>query len=95
MKAITHIICTDRKIFWATFENIGYSKPKKECTYNIMIMEELSALFPSAAEGVTKIVNRRYDSIDRIFNVKEAKDYILRIDEMCKRKDGIEALVKK
>ncbi len=60
-----------------------------------MIMEELSSIISLGCGGVTKIVNRRYDSIDRIFNVKEAKDYILRIDEMCKRKDGIEALVKK
>ncbi len=84
-----------QKNILGNLENIGYSKPKKECIYNIMIMEELSSIISLGCGGVTKIVNRRYDSIDRIFNVKEAKDYILRIDEMCKRKDGIEALVKK
>ena len=56
-----------------------------------MIMEELSSIVSLGCGGVTKIV--KGDKIERIFNVKEAKDYILRIDEMCKRKDYIYDLV--
>lgn len=69
------------------FENIGYSKDGKECLYNIMIMEETNSIISMGCGGVTKIVNLPNDRIERVFNVKEAKDYVERIDEMIHRKD--------
>ena len=71
------------------FENIGYSKDGKECLYNIMIMEETNSIISMGCGGVTKIVNLPNDRIERVFNVKEAKDYVERIDEMLHRKDII------
>ena len=71
------------------FENIGYSKNGYECLYNIMIMEETNSIVSVGCGGVTKIVNLPNDRIERVFNVKEAMDYVTRIDEMCKRKDVI------
>ena len=71
------------------FENIGYSKPGKECLYNIMIMEETNSIISMGCGGVSKIVNLPNDRIERVFNVKEAKDYVERIDEMLHRKDVI------
>lgn len=71
------------------FENIGYSKEGKECLYNIMIMEETNSIISMGCGGVTKIVNLPNDRIERVFNVKEAKDYVERIDEMIHRKDII------
>ncbi len=68
-------------------ENIGYSKEGKECLYNIMIMEETNSIISMGCGGVTKIVNLPNDRIERVFNVKEAKDYVERIDEMIHRKD--------
>ena len=73
----------------ADFENIGYSKNGCECLYNIMIMEETNSIVSVGCGGVTKIVNLPNDRIERVFNVKEAMDYVTRIDEMCKRKDVI------
>ena len=73
----------------ADFENIGYSKNGYECLYNIMIMEETNSIVSVGCGGVTKIVNLPNDRIERVFNVKEAMDYVTRIDEMCKRKDVI------
>lgn len=69
------------------FENIGYSKDGMECLYNIMIMEETNSIISMGCGGVTKIVNLPNDRIERVFNVKEAKDYTERIDEMIHRKD--------
>ena len=71
------------------FENIGYSKDGKECLYNIMIMEETNSIVSMGCGGVSKIVNLPNDRIERVFNVKEAKDYVERIDEMLHRKDII------
>ena len=71
------------------FENIGYSKNGFECLYNIMIMEETNSIVSVGCGGVTKIVNLPNDRIERVFNVKEAMDYVTRIGEMCKRKDVI------
>lgn len=68
-------------------ENVGYSKDGYECLYNIMIMEETNSIVSLGCGGVTKIVNLPNDKIERIFNVKEAYDYVNRIDEMCARKD--------
>ncbi len=71
------------------FENIGYAKEGKECLYNIMIMEETNSIVSMGCGGVTKIVNLPNDRIERVFNVKEAKDYTERIEEMIHRKDII------
>lgn len=71
------------------FENIGYSKDGMECLYNIMIMEETNSIISMGCGGVTKIVNLPNNRIERVFNVKEAKDYVERIDEMLSRKNII------
>ncbi len=82
-----------QKNILGNLENIGYSKSGYECIYNIMIMEELSTIISLGSGGVTKVVDLKDDRIERIFNVKEAKDYILRIDEMCHRKDCLPMLI--
>lgn len=71
------------------FENIGYSKKGFENLYNIMIMEETNSIVSLGCGGVTKIVNLPNDKIERVFNVKEAVDYVTRIDEMCQRKNAV------
>lgn len=68
-------------------ENVGYSVPGCESLYNIYIMEEIQTIISMGCGGVTKTVDRETDRIERIFNVKEPKDYIERIDEMLARKD--------
>lgn len=75
-----------QKNMLGNFENVGYSKAYYECLYNIIIMEEISTIISLGGGGVTKIVNKNTGKIDRVFNVKEPKDYIERIDEMIERK---------
>jgi len=76
-----------QKNMLGNLENIGYCKSETESLYNIFIMEEVQTILALGCGGVTKTVDRKTDRIERIFNVKEPKDYIERIDEMLKRKD--------
>lgn len=73
-------------------ENVGYSKPGFENLYNVYIMEEIQTIISLGCGGVTKTVDRSCDRIERIFNVKEPKDYIERLDEMLHRKDELKNL---
>lgn len=76
-----------QKNMLGNLENVGYAKPDTESLYNIYIMEEVQTIISLGCGGVTKTVDRSTDRIERIFNVKEPKDYIERIDEMLHRKD--------
>lgn len=76
-----------QKNMLGNLENVGYAKPGTESLYNIYIMEEVQTIISLGCGGVTKTVDRATDRIERIFNVKEPKDYIERIDEMLHRKD--------
>ncbi len=76
-----------QKNMLGNLENVGYAKPNTESLYNIYIMEEVQTIISLGCGGVTKTVDRKTDRIERIFNVKEPKDYIERIDEMLHRKD--------
>lgn len=72
-------------------ENVGYSKAGKESLYNLYIMEEIQTIISLGCGGVTKTVDLETNRIERIFNVKEAKDYIERLDEMLHRKDVLKS----
>ncbi len=76
-----------QKNMLGNLENVGYAKQGTESLYNIFIMEEVQTIISLGCGGVTKTVERQTDRIERIFNVKEPKDYIERIDEMLHRKD--------
>ena len=79
------------------FENVGYAKNKKECLYNVLIMEELQSIIAVGAGASSKFVldkpipnpnrtNRQDTTILRCENVCNIKDYINRVDEMIERK---------
>lgn len=68
------------------FENVGYSLPGKEGLYNIEIMEERQTILAFGAGGVSKVYFPKENRLERVPNVKGAKEYIDRIDEMIARK---------
>ncbi len=82
-----------QKNMLGNLENVGYAIPGTESLYNIYIMEEVQTIVSLGCGGVTKTVYRETDRIERIFNVKEPKDYIERIDEMLKRKDALRGTI--
>lgn len=66
-------------------ENVGYARRGKEGIYNIKIMEEIQNIIALGGGGSSKIILG--DSIERIFNFKDASEYIRRFDEILKRKE--------
>ena len=72
-------------------ENTAFSKEGHESLYNIYIMEEIQTIFALGGGASTKMV--KGDLIERVFNPKEAGDYIKRIDEIIeKKKKAVEFL---
>ncbi|MBP5331204.1 MAG: coproporphyrinogen dehydrogenase HemZ [Lachnospiraceae bacterium] len=67
-------------------ENVGYSKPGRECLYNILIMEEVQPILALGAGASSKFVRETDGRFGRIENVKNVREYIERIDEMIERK---------
>lgn len=65
-------------------ENTGFSKDGFEGYYNVAMMEELQTVISMGVGGVTKLL--RGDRIERIFNIKDVREYIRRLDEMIERK---------
>lgn len=68
-------------------ENVGYAKKGKAGIYNILIMEEKQTILALGAGSVTKYVFPEGGRIERVDNVKNADQYIERIDEMIGRKE--------
>jgi oxygen-independent coproporphyrinogen-3 oxidase len=58
------------------FENTGWCLPGKEGIYNICMMEELCTVLALGGGGVTKLVSSG-GRIERIFNAKYPREYIL------------------
>jgi len=74
-----------------SFENVGYAKVDKAGIYNILIMEEKQSIIALGAGATTKLVYDDHEDgkrkIVRVENVKDAEQYITRVDEMIKRKE--------
>lgn len=68
-------------------ENVGYAKKGYECLYNSDTMSDAASVFALGAGGVTKLVMG--DRIERVFNYKNADDYINKFDEIIRRKISI------
>lgn len=74
-------------------ENIGYSLEGKECIYNIKMIEEVQNIFAIGPGAVSRVLDPKNGAIEKIFNDRSIEGYILRIDEMIKRKyDGIDLI---
>lgn len=80
-----------QKNMTGNLENIGFSKPGKECLYNILIMEEKQTIIACGAGTSSKIVFGD-GRIERIENVKDPKLYIERLDEMIMRKESMHGI---
>ena len=65
-------------------ENVGFAKEGHESLYNIFIMEEIQTILALGGGASTKMV--KGDRIERVFNPKEAADYINRIGEIIEKK---------
>ena len=69
------------------FENVGWCLPGRENRYNIIMMEELHTVLALGGGGMTKRIDRKAGSILRRNNPKYPKEYIERIDAVCREKE--------
>jgi oxygen-independent coproporphyrinogen-3 oxidase len=66
-------------------ENTGYSKKGKECLYNVFMMEDMGSVIGIGGGSVSKIIDRKTDRIDRVFNLKHPHEYIKNPDATKER----------
>ncbi len=81
-------------------ENVGYTKPGHEGLYNIRIMEEIQTIIALGGGGSSKLVlgDDRTENgvrIERVFNFKDAAEYVKHFDEILLRKEKIFDILKK
>jgi len=69
-----------------SFENVGWSRPGGLCVYNLYMMEELHTILSLGAGGVTKLVDRRGNRIERLFHVKYPLEYIQRPEKIAENR---------
>ena len=70
------------------YENVGWCLPGHECIYNICMMEELTTVLAVGGGGVTKLVSQD-NRIERVFNAKYPREYLLLEDKMERKFDEI------
>ncbi len=70
----------------AGLENVGYFRDDNVCIFNIDSMEDTSSVIAIGAGAISKRVFNLENRIERQPNCKFINDYILRIDEMIKKK---------
>ena len=72
-------------------ENVGWTKPGRECLYNIYMMEEVHSVFACGAGAVSKAVSPQTGFITRYYNFKYPYEYLSRFSEVLERKQNIAA----
>ena len=76
-----------QKYMSGNLENIGYSVHKKECLYNIDMMEDAASIFALGAGAMTKrVFNGSSQRIERIPAPKDIKTYIDKLPILLERK---------
>ena len=78
-----------QKYMAGNLENTGYAKPKKECVYNIDIMEEIASILACGANAVGKRVFSRENRIERLGEPKDIKTYLSKLDKIIEEKNQL------
>jgi len=71
------------------FENTGWSLSGHECIYNKCMMDELCTVIALGGGGVTKLITPD-GKIERIFNAKYPREYIMMTEKMKEKTGRIE-----
>ena len=75
-----------QKYMAGNLENVGYSKPTKQCVYNVNVMEEISSTIACGANAISKRVFNGGERIERSASPKDVKTYIEKIEIIKKDK---------
>ena len=82
-----------QKYMSGSFENVGWSRDDLDCLYNIYMMEEVHTILSLGGGGMNK-VNFPDGSLQRFHNPKFPEQYIEMIDDVCRQKEEMFALMK-
>ena len=82
-----------QKYMSGSFENVGWSRDGLDCLYNIYMMEEVHSILSLGGGGMNK-VNFPDGSLKRFHNPKFPEQYIEMIEDVCKQKEEMFALMK-
>ena len=77
-----------QKYMSGSFENVGWSKPQKDCLYNIYMMEELHSILSLGGGGMSKL-NLPGGKVERCPNPKFPEEYIDRIQKVLADKTAL------
>ena len=81
-----------QKYMSGSFENVGWSRDALDCLYNIYMMEEVHTILSLGGGGMNK-VNLPDGSLQRFHNPKFPEQYIEMIDDVCRQKAEMFALM--
>ncbi|MGI6701590.1 MAG: coproporphyrinogen dehydrogenase HemZ [Christensenellales bacterium] len=76
-----------QKYMSGNLENTGYSRPDKQCVYNIDMMEETHSIIACGAGAISKRISG--DRIDRAANAKDIGVYIERFEEIMAKREKL------
>ena len=82
-----------QKYMSGSFENVGWSRDGLDCLYNIYMMEEVHTILSLGGGGMNK-VNHPDGSLQRFHNPKFPEQYIEMIDDVCRQKEEMFALMR-
>ena len=82
-----------QKYMSGSFENVGWSRDNLDCLYNIYMMEEVHSILSLGGGGMNK-VNLPDGTLQRFHNPKFPEQYIEMIDDVCRQKEEMFALMK-
>ena len=82
-----------QKYMSGSFENVGWSRDRLDCLYNIYMMEEVHTILSLGGGGMNK-VNLPNGRLERFHNPKVPEQYIEMIDDVCKQKEEMFALMR-
>ena len=77
-----------QKYMSGSFENVGWSKPRTDCLYNIYMMEEVHTILSLGGGGMTK-VNLPDGKLLRFHNPKFPEQYMTALDDTLAQKKEI------
>jgi len=75
-----------QKYMSGNLENVGYALPKKECVYNIDMMEETASILSHGAGTMTKRVFGGESRIERLPSPKDIKTYLEKLPVLIEGK---------
>ena len=81
-----------QKYMSGSFENVGWSRDDLDCLYNIYMMEEVHTILSLGGGGMNK-VNFPDGSLKRFHNPKFPEQYIEMIEDVCRQKEELFALL--